>query len=266
MFEKFMKKDTVLAFGTGRLILAVLLFFGISLAAQAQKIDENKVYDAVQYPAEPEGGYEAFQSFITTNLTYPTQSLRQRTQGTVETSFVVEKNGSITNVTIEKGLDEYCNKESLRILKMTPKWKPAKHNGAFVRQKITVPLIFKIPDSAGVASTLPQDTATTPKLKVITPELPARPEKGTEAFFQYLKQNQKYPSKAIKNQVQGKVRVEFMVEKDGSITNLKVIDKLGNGLDEEAIRLIKNGPKWLPAQYDGAPIRQKMILPVIFQL
>jgi protein TonB len=60
--------------------------------------------------------------------------------------------------------------------------------------------------------------------------------------------------------------VEFIVEKDGRLTNIKVLKALGDGLDEEAVRLIENGPMWLPALYQGQPIRQKMILPVVFQL
>ena len=87
-----------------------------------------------------------------------------------------------------------------------------------------------------------------------------------DAFFAYLKNNQQYPAKARKNKVQGKVMVSFTVEKDGKLTDLKVEKKLGNGLDEEALRLLEKGPKWLPAQCKGEPIRQKMILPVIFQL
>src|SRR5690606_7472068 len=196
--------------------------------------------------------------------TYPTTSLKQKTQGTVEVTFVVEKNGSLSNVTIEKGLDEACNNESLRLVKNSPAWQPAKHNGKVVRQRISMPLIFRIPDTTGTAN-LPEYNENL-DLKTITPEQPARPVNGTDAFFAYIREQQRYPAKARKKQIQGKVMVEFMVEKDGRLTNIKVLKPLGNGLDQEAVRLIENGPMWLPALFQDQPIRQKMILPVVFQL
>ena len=64
----------------------------------------------------------------------------------------------------------------------------------------------------------------------------------------------------------GKVMVEFMVQPDGALTDARVLKKMGSGLDEEALRLIKTAPKWEPATYKGRPLKQKMVLPVIFQL
>lgn len=253
--------------GSGLII--TLLLFSAPLAFGQGK---EPVYEAVEYPAQPKGGYSGFQDYISRNLTYPTFSLRNKTQGTVEVAFIVEKNGTVSNAEVVKGLDESCNSEALRVIKNSPKWEPAKHNGQTVRHKITVPLLFTMPVQATAPAASAASTSADapvmedPNLKRVTPEMAAHPEMGTEDFFVYLKKNQKYPAKARKNQVQGRVMVEFVVEKDGSLSNLKVIQKMGSGLDEEAVRLIEKGPKWVPAQYNGQPIRQKMILPVIFQL
>jgi protein TonB len=225
----------------------------------------DKVYDAVEYPAQPKGGISGFQDYVSNHLAYPSLSLRNKTQGTVEVAFIVEKNGMVSNVEIAKGLDEACNKEAIRVNKGSPKWEPARHHGQAVRQRVTMPVIFNIPSQLATPPAN-SDSTTNSQLKQVSPEEAARPEGGLEAFFTYLKQNQKYPAKARKNQVQGKVMVEFMVEKDGSLTNFKVLKKMGSGLDEEAIRLIEKGPAWIPAKYNGEKIRQKMILPVIFQL
>ena len=89
---------------------------------------------------------------------------------------------------------------------------------------------------------------------------------GTEAFFEWIQQNQKYPALALQRKVQGKVLMEFVVQKDGTLTDIKPVQRLGSGLDEEAIRLIKAAPKWQPATYKGQPIKQKMVLPVLFSL
>jgi len=260
--------DTVFYRRGIKVVAFVWLVWGLAFTVSAQRSGTDKIYEAVEVPAEMPGGLKAFEDYVSQSLNYPTSSLRNKTQGTVMVAFVVEKNGSITNAEIKSGLDEACNNESLRIILRSPKWNPAKHNGLEVRQRLTMPITFRMPEETeaslkkAASEPSPEDT----QLKRVTPELPARPEVGNEGFFSYLKQNQRYPGKARKNQVQGKVMVEFVVEKDGSLTNMKIVQKLGNGLDEEALRLIAKGPKWLPAEYNGSPIRQKMILPVVFQL
>ena len=266
--------DTVIKFFKKPLLLfSGVVILASSAPALAQQAKEDKVYTAVERPAQPGGGLEAFSDYISRNLAYPTTSLKQKTQGTVEVTFIVEKNGTLSNINIVKGLDAACNEESLRLVKNSPKWQPAKHEGKIVRQRISMPLIFRIPDTTTISATASNvSTGNAPEyndkldLKPITPEQPARPVNGNDAFFAYIRENQRYTAKARKNQIQGKVMVEFMVEKDGRLTNIKVLKRLGNGLDEEAVRLIENGPLWLPALYQGQPIRQKMILPVVFQL
>ena len=249
-------------------LLFVVIFAGLQLTLQTSVLGQekgDKVYDAVQIPAEPKGGMRVFEEYVGNNLTYPTLSLRNKTQGTVEIGFIIEKNGTVSNVEIIKGLDDACDKEALRVVRNSPHWIPAKHKGQVVRQRVTMPIIFTIPSQLANGNPT-SDSTQNNTIKQVAPEEAARPEGGQDAFFAYLKANQKYPAKAKKNKIEGKVMVEFVVEKDGSLTNLKVIKKLGNGLDEEAIRLIEKGPKWLPAKFKGEPIRQKMILPVIFQL
>ncbi|MFC5269080.1 TonB family protein [Adhaeribacter terreus] len=256
--------------GKVALVITGVLAFFFSVPALAQQAKNDQVYSAVEQPAQPTGGIEAFSEYISRNLTYPTVSLKQKTQGTVEVTFIVEKNGSISNINIEKGLDEACNEESLRLVRNSPKWQPAKHDGKNVRQRISMPLIFRIPDTTATAKNT--GTGNLPEynenldLKPVTPEQPARPVNGTDAFFAYIREQRRYTTKARNKQIQGKVMVEFIVEKDGRLTNIKVLKSLGSGLDEEAVRLIENGPMWLPALFQGQPIRQKMILPVIFQL
>ena len=102
--------------------------------------------------------------------------------------------------------------------------------------------------------------------QVVSADQPARPVGGTEAFFEWIQQNQKYPALALQRKVEGRVMMEFVIEKDGSLTDIKPLKRLGSGLDEEAIRLIKAAPKWEPALYNGQPVKQKMVLPVVFSL
>lgn len=245
------------------------------------KPEKHKVYDAVEKPATPEGGLEAFGQYLADHQNYPTAALQRGAQGTVTVSFVIEKSGDLTEVAPSQPGDPDLDAEAVRTIKAGPKWTPAMHKGAKVRQRMSIPITFQIPADAGSAATIaaPAPAATAdpaaapapvPAEKstptVIAPDQPARPVGGTEAFFAWIQQNQKYPALAKQRKIEGRVIMEFVVQKDGSLTDIKPVKRLGAGLDEEAIRLLKAAPKWAPASYKGQPIKQKMVLPVVFQL
>lgn len=94
------------------------------------------------------------------------------------------------------------------------------------------------------------------------PEFPG----GMEALLAYLGKNIKYPSIAQENNIQGRVIVEFVVNKDGSIVEPKVIRSLDASCDKEALRVIKAMPKWKPGKQRGKPVRVKYTVPVMFRL
>ncbi|PTQ95705.1 TonB family protein [Mucilaginibacter yixingensis] len=88
---------------------------------------------------------------------------------------------------------------------------------------------------------------------------------GIDSFFKFMSKNLKYPPDAKKNNVQGKVFLTFVVEKDGSLTDIKVVRGIGYGCDEEAIRVMKLSPKWNAAMHDNKPVRQQYTIPILFQ-
>jgi protein TonB len=89
---------------------------------------------------------------------------------------------------------------------------------------------------------------------------------GIEKFYTYISNEIKYPEVAKKNKTQGKVFVSFVVEKDGTLTDLHVIRSLSPETDNEAIRVLKKSPKWYPAQQNGAPVRVKYNIAVNFKI
>lgn len=89
---------------------------------------------------------------------------------------------------------------------------------------------------------------------------------GMDKFTNYLSKNMRYPAVARENNVQGRVIVTFVVEKDGSLTDIKVLRGIGSGCDEEAMRVIKNSPKWKPGIQNGRPVRQQYTVPIQFTL
>ena len=90
------------------------------------------------------------------------------------------------------------------------------------------------------------------------------PENGYEAFHKYIQQSINYPERAKKDSIQGKVYIQFMVNIDGSVEDVKPIKGIGAGCDEEAVRVIQEGPKWIPGQKDGEKVKTQMILPIVF--
>lgn len=253
---------------------------------KAPKVDPDQVYDMVTNPAEPEGGLEAYDRYLNDHLNFPTKALEGKVFGVDSVRFIVEKNGRISNVTLIHGFDPECDAEAVRVIKAAPKWKPARHRGDVVRQRITVPIVFAPPSPTHAQAAMgdvsadvppkasdptPATSAGTPPTtgsgpKIIQPEVSAQPVGGIDAFFGWVQKNLRYPEAAKRQKLEGKVRVEFMIEPDGSLSNVKALNHLGGGLEQEALRVIKSAPKWEPAKYQDQPIRQKMVVPVIFQL
>ena len=94
------------------------------------------------------------------------------------------------------------------------------------------------------------------------PEFPG----GMLAMIEYLQNNLKYPKDAIKQQVGGRVMVMFVVETDGSLSNVRVARKVFHSLDTEAVRVVKSMPKWKPGKEKGRLVRVNYTLPVVFSL
>lgn len=94
----------------------------------------------------------------------------------------------------------------------------------------------------------------------------ATPQGGLQAFYQFVGKKIKYPRPASRMGIEGRVHVEFIVEKDGSLSNIKAITGIGGGCEEEAERVVAMAPKWNPGKQRGKPVRQKIVLPINFQL
>jgi periplasmic protein TonB len=99
----------------------------------------------------------------------------------------------------------------------------------------------------------------------VVEEQPAYPG-GEEGRMKFLQDNIKYPEEAKELGIQGRVFVTFVVEVDGSITDVRVLRGIGGGCDEEAVRVVKAMPKWVPGKQRGVPVRVQFNLPIKFTL
>jgi TonB family protein len=96
--------------------------------------------------------------------------------------------------------------------------------------------------------------------------IPTHPEIGNRAFKQYLEKNHKYPKEARETKVEGTVTIEFQVDATGALSEFKIVRGIGNGCDEELIRLILQGAKWVPTTKDGLPVADKARVKFKFEL
>ena len=89
---------------------------------------------------------------------------------------------------------------------------------------------------------------------------------GVKNLMNYLSTHIKYPAEAKKDGIEGRVFVNFIVEKDGSVSHVKVLRGIGHGCDKESVRVVKNMPRWIPGEQRGKPVRVDYNLPVKFSL
>lgn len=108
--------------------------------------EDNGIHDMTDIQAYPEfeGGMKAWAKFIQRNLRYPGKAQDAEAQGKVYISFVIEKDGSVSNVTVLKGIGYGCDEEAVRVISKSPKWKPGKQNDQNVRVRYNMPLSFTI--------------------------------------------------------------------------------------------------------------------------
>ena len=108
---------------------------------------EEPVYDVVEIMPEFPGGTRAMLDFIEKNIRYPEVARKNGIQGRVIVGVVIDKDGSVTNLTVLRSIDPYLDKEALRVIKLMPKWKPGTQEGKALKVKYTIPVSFRLADS-----------------------------------------------------------------------------------------------------------------------
>ena len=258
------------------MIALACAFAMVSAQAQESANNDTTIYTIVDEMPQFQGGDSALVEYITHNVHYPQAEKAQGIQGKVFIGFVVEKDGSISNVEVKRGIGEECDAEAVRVVKDMPAWIPGKRNGEPVRVSSMLPINYKIvepqqsqyqmvvTDEVKRISAKPSMTDNNTKMVVID-KMPAFPG-GEEGVMDFIGTNIRYPKYAQDHGISGRVLVRFVVETDGSITNVEVLQGIGGGCDEEAVRVVKMMPKWIPAENDGEKVRVMFTLPINFRL
>lgn len=124
------------------LMMLVLLFSFMTSTAQTKKND--MVFDVVEVMPQFPGGQIAMLQYLMKNIKYPEQAMKEGIQGRVAVRFIVEKDGSISDVKPILSVHPLLNKEAVRVVESMPKWTPGKQNGKPVRVRFNVPVMFKL--------------------------------------------------------------------------------------------------------------------------
>lgn len=209
------------------------------------------------------------------SLNYPHESRLNNIQGDVIVQFQVSS-GLIDSLVIHTTLNPEFDAAVVKSIKKFPDFKSV-NNGkysfkvCFRLQNVTTAIVNEDAVSPKGYQELEKLTLTMPNAEMIIydfasiqkqPEFPG----GMKAFTKYLEINGKYPERAQSSGIQGKVFLSFVIERDGSLGDIRVDRKLGYGLDEEAVRLLKNSPKWSPGIQRDRVVRVKYNISIPFEL
>lgn len=133
--------------------VVAVLFVGVGFKAcngfsspepQKHEVKETKVFTAVeQMPMFP-GGDAALMEYLSSNIHYPAEAAKKGIQGRIVVGFIVERDGSLSDVHVLRSVDPALDREAIRVIKSMPKWQPGKQNGNTVRVKYQVPVLFRL--------------------------------------------------------------------------------------------------------------------------
>ena len=210
--------------------------------------NDDTVFKVTDVKPEFPGGQEQFFKFLTKNFVIPNgadELVR------VFVSFIVEKDGSLSDIKVLRDTGYGTGKEAIRVLKSAPKWTPALQRGKPVRCEYMLPItIVNRKDGKGDDNTIYNTAGVEVK-----PTFPG----GIAAFNKFVADNFAVPSGS---DVKGKIFVTFIVEKDGALTDIKIIRDLGFGTNLETLRVLKLSPKWTPGEKNYKSVRVLYSLPL----
>ncbi|CAK7001382.1 MAG: hypothetical protein PETM_00006 [Petrimonas sp.] len=270
-----MNSKTLLLSLSALYLITISAFASENSQLQPPPVYEGKIIENPDIPPIFTGGSGEMHKFISGTLRYPADAVERNVQGLVVYTFVVEKDGTLTNFELIHRADSLLDKEALRILQAMPPWRPAKYKDEFVRSKSYVPMYFRLNKNAKTVArttTNPANTVgkTNPEIAnsevySIVDKMPQYPY-GEKELAGFIAHQLRYPKEARQQGVQGRILCSFIVAVDGSISNIEVVQGLHSQLDNEAIRVLSLMSKWIPGENNGEKVNVKCLLPIDFTI
>lgn len=246
---------------------------------------EAAIETKVKFPepkTKKDDNLEEFYKFLGRHIKYPSTASSNHVQGNLVVNFSV-KNGKPENIAIEPKMGYGADEEVMIALSkyegkvlndgkysMRIEYRLNGANTAVINDDATVKKGYKNLNTITIIGYAPklksaEDDDNTVYSFVSLENPPIYPG-GIESFYKFLGANIKYPKDAADNNIQGNVFASFTVEKDGSITDVKIDRKLGYGTDEEAVRVLQLSRRWNPGMIGNRPVRVKYNIPIKFAL
>lgn len=241
------------------------------------------------------GGYKALQEFIEKEKKHPDEALKKREAGAVYVVFTVDTLGNIIRPRVATSVSPSLDREALRIVRKMPKWIPAKEGNKKINMDFTVIIRFYAPPDPDeiifkLDCGLPKELEAPADINKIYDVVDTYPSFQGD-LMTYLYNETRYPAIAEGTGAEGRAIVTFVVERDGSISHIKIARSLASrftipiidsmtaeyrqkakahnralqAMDEEAVRVIKAMPKWNPGKYHDTVVRVSFVLPVPFK-
>lgn len=220
---------------------------------------------AEKMPSFQGGDLNTFRTWVQERIQYPAEAAKQNIQGRVVVSFEIKTDGSLADLKVLQSPDKLLSDEACRVIESSPKWTPGEQRGQKVTVKYTLPVDFR---TAAAKQATAQTAPAGDEPFLITEVMPSFQGGDITAFRQWVQMHVQYPQEAMKQNIQGRVVTSFIVEKDGSVSNINVLQSPGKLLSDEASRVIGNVPAdaWTPGKQRGQAVRVKLTVPVDFRL
>ena len=258
------------ATGTESIEPTTVAYGKVSETAEINDTIQEQIYQVVENMPEFPGGMTGLMKYLRDNIKYPDEARKQNKQGRCFVRFVVETDGSISDVTIQVSAgDESLDKESMRVVSAMPKWKPGTQRGEAVRVQFTLPVTYRLDPATQTNSDASDKAAQAPesedkeKIYTVVENMPQYPG-GIEAVMKYLGKENKHIS--ADDNKEGKIIATMVIEPDGRVNLVSVAGKDKNSIDKEAIRKLYGMPKWKPGTQGGKAVRTRITLPIDFSL
>jgi len=226
---------------------------------------EQMVEVMPQFP----GGQQALNDFFAGVIEYPAEAVKNNIQGRVFVTFTVRSDGKVENAKLSRGVNPLLDNEAIRVVSLSPNWIPGKYKGLPVTASYTIPVQFALDggklDKQKVVSDVKVPSPRPDGVFVVVEEMPEYPG-GELALREFIAKTVKYPADAMKDSIQGKVFVTFVVKSDGSIGGAKIARGVHPSLDSEAIRVVNALPTWKPGKQGGKAVDVSYTVPIQFAL
>lgn len=216
--------------------------------------EDIKAYASVdQQPGFQGDDKQSFVRWIAKQVGY-TDPAGNELKTIVSARFCIEKDGSMSQLKLSNSMDWLSPKIQEAFL-AAPRWAPAMLEGEQVRMMVYLPLDFKAPVEIGSS-----------EIFNVVEVMPRFEDGDLNACRNWIQRQIRYPQEAMENGIQGRVFFSFIVETDGSVSNVEVVKSPSKLLSDEVLSIFARVPRWTPGQQDGVPVRVKFSMPIDFRL